>query len=75
VCNKVVVADVINAGAIYTPCAPNTPADQRVVVDRDLVTNDSWHSSAELVDRIRDLVPTLNYKRQQEIATPRQSST
>jgi putative intracellular protease/amidase len=56
ICNKVVLTDVVNAGAIYTPCAPNTPEDRRVVVDRDLVTNDGWHSSAELVDRIRDLI-------------------
>lgn len=56
ICNKVVLADVINAGAIYTPCPPGTPDDQQVVVDRDLVTNNSWHASAALVDRIRDLI-------------------
>ena len=56
ICNKVVLADVINAGAIYTPCAPGTPEDKQVVVDRDLVTNNSWHASAELVDRITDLI-------------------
>ena len=56
ICNKVVLADVINAGGIYTPCLPGTPEDKQVVVDRDLVTNNSWHASAELVDRITDLI-------------------
>lgn len=56
ICNQVVLADVINAGAIYTPCPPDTPADKQVIVDRDLVTNNSWHASEELVDRIRDLI-------------------
>ena len=39
ICNPVVLADVINAGAIYTPCPAGTPPEQQVVVDRDLVTN------------------------------------
>jgi putative intracellular protease/amidase len=56
ICNKVVLADVINAGGIYTPPPPNAPPDQHVVVDRDLVTNDSWHASAAFVDAIKDLI-------------------
>lgn len=56
ICNKVVLADVINAGAIYTPCPPGTPENQQVVVDRDLVTNNSWHATEALVDWIKDLV-------------------
>jgi putative intracellular protease/amidase len=56
ICNKVVLADVLNAGAIYTPCAPNTPEGQRVVVDGDLVTNDGWHSSQRLVDQMAELL-------------------
>jgi putative intracellular protease/amidase len=56
ICNKVGLADVVNAGAIYTPCAPGTPEEKQVVVDGDLVTNNSWHSTAELVDRITDLI-------------------
>lgn len=56
ICNKVVLADIINAGAIYTPPPPNTPPEQHVVVDRDLVTNDSWHASEALVDAIKDLI-------------------
>jgi protease I len=60
ICNKVVLADVINAGAIYTPCPPGTPEEKQVVVDRDLVTNNSWHATAELVDRITDLIVARN---------------
>ncbi|MFO1127212.1 MAG: type 1 glutamine amidotransferase domain-containing protein [Rhodospirillales bacterium] len=56
ICNQVVLADVINAGAIFTPAPPGTPAEQQIVVDRDLVTNNSWHASAALVDKIRDLI-------------------
>ena len=56
ICNKVVLADVISAGAIYTPYPPGTPEDQQVVVDRDLVTNNSWRASEALVDAIKDLI-------------------
>lgn len=56
ICNQVLIADVVNAGGIYTPCPPGTPAEKQVIVDRDLVTNNSWHASEELVDRIRDLI-------------------
>src|SRR5512135_699566 len=55
-CNKVVLADIINAGAIYTPPTPNTPPEQHVVVDRDLVTNDNWHASEAFVGAIKDLI-------------------
>jgi protease I len=56
ICNKVVLADVLNAGAIYTPCPPDTPVEKQVIIDRDLVTNNSWHASEALVDVIRDLI-------------------
>jgi putative intracellular protease/amidase len=56
ICNKVVLADVVNAGALYTPCPPGTPAHQQVVADRDLVTNNSWHASEALVDAVKDLI-------------------
>jgi putative intracellular protease/amidase len=56
ICNPVVLADVINAGGIYTPCPAGTPPEQQVVVDRDLVTNTGWHASAALVDAIRELI-------------------
>lgn len=56
ICNKVVLADVLNAGAIYTPCPPGTPEEQQVVIDGDLVTNNSWHASAALVDAVVSLI-------------------
>jgi putative intracellular protease/amidase len=56
ICNKVVLADVLNAGAKYTPCPPGTPADEQVVVDGDLVTSNSWHCAKAMVDKIRDLI-------------------
>jgi putative intracellular protease/amidase len=55
VCNKVVLADVLNAGGIYTPRS-GVSEEKHVVVDRDLVTSTSWKATAELVDRIRDLI-------------------
>jgi putative intracellular protease/amidase len=59
ICNSVVLADVINAGAIYTPCPAGTPPERQVVVDRDLVTNTGWHASEALVDAIRDRIVAL----------------
>src|SRR5512133_1132532 len=56
VCNKVVLADVINAGGIYQPCPAGTPESDQVMVDGDLVTNTGWHASEAMVDRIKDLV-------------------
>lgn len=56
ICNPVVLADVINAGALYTPCPPGTPDTQQVVVDGDLVTNPSWHATEALIDTITDLI-------------------
>ncbi len=56
ICNKVVLADVINAGAIYTPCPAGTSDEEHVVVDGDLVTNDSWHATEAFVDAIAGLV-------------------
>ena len=59
ICNPVVLADVINAGALYTPCPAGTPEEQRVVIDRDLVTNPGWHASEALVDAIKDQILSL----------------
>lgn len=56
ICNKVVLADVLNAGGVYTPCVAGTPADKQVVVDGDLVTNNSWHATEAFVDAIRDAI-------------------
>lgn len=59
ICNSVVLADVVNAGAVYTPCPAGTPEDKQVIVDRDLVTNSTWKASEALVDAIKDLIVTL----------------
>jgi protease I len=49
-CNRVLLADVRNAGGVYV--APTGG----VAVDADLVTNDSASHTAELVDAIRDRI-------------------
>ena len=61
ICNPVVLADVINAGAIYTPCPAGTPLVRQVVVDRDLVTNSRCmaRDARALVDAIRDRIVAL----------------
>ncbi|MDD1725234.1 MAG: DJ-1/PfpI family protein [Methanospirillum sp.] len=50
ICHEVVLADIANAGAIYTP------DPSHVVVDGDLVTGRSYHEAALMVDTIRDLI-------------------
>jgi putative intracellular protease/amidase len=46
ICHNVVLADVANAGASYTPSPTN------VVVDGDLVTGQSWHDVEKFIDAI-----------------------
>jgi putative intracellular protease/amidase len=61
-CNPVMLADVLNAGALYVPAPNGTPWFEHVVVDDDLVTNMSaLHDQAPigtelLVDAIRDRI-------------------
>jgi putative intracellular protease/amidase len=66
VCNKVVLADVVNAGAVVMPIAPGTPESKQIYIDRDLVTNTGWHATADLVDAVRSLIldprPIPNYE-------------
>ena len=50
ICNRVMLGDVHNAGGVYVAAANG------VVVDADVVTNDSATRSAELVDAIRDQI-------------------
>lgn len=50
ICHEVVLSDIANAGALYTPNPSN------VVVDRDLVTGRTYHEAEELVDRIAELI-------------------
>jgi putative intracellular protease/amidase len=49
-CNRVMLGDVRNAGGVYVASATG------VVIDADLVTNDSASHTAELVDAIRDQI-------------------
>jgi putative intracellular protease/amidase len=63
-CNPVVLADVLNAGAVYVPAPPGQDWWTHVVVDRDLVTTMSALHGAEpigaerLVDAMRDQILT-----------------
>lgn len=68
VCNKVVLADVLNAGGIYTPCSPGTPQEKQVQVDGDVVTNTGWHASEELVDRITEAIIAAGKPAPQKVA-------
>ncbi|PUB80758.1 MAG: thiamine biosynthesis protein ThiJ [gamma proteobacterium symbiont of Ctena orbiculata] len=52
-CNRVMLGDVRNAGGIY-----ESPVNG-VVVDADVVTNDSADHTAELVDAIRDQIISM----------------
>jgi len=49
-CNRVMLGDVRNAGGVYVS------SENGVVVDADIVTNDSASRTAELVDAIRDQI-------------------
>jgi protease I len=57
ICNEVVLADIANAGAIYTPSANN------VVVDRDLVTGRAWHDVSPYIDAIAEQIVGLERER------------
>src|SRR5262249_17320365 len=50
ICHEVVLADIINAGAIYTT-SPN-----HVVVDDDLVTGRSWHEVGPFLEAIAEQI-------------------
>ncbi len=53
ICHEVVLADIANAGAIYTPSPDN------VVVDGDLVTGRTWREVVPFIDAIaRQIVRT-----------------
>jgi putative intracellular protease/amidase len=64
-CNPVVLADVLNAGAVYEPTPPGTDWYEHVVVDGDLVTNasavhdDRPVGTELLVDKIRERILAL----------------
>jgi protease I len=54
ICHEVLVADITNAGAIYTPSASG------VVVDGDLVTGHSAQEVEAYVDAIANQIVTMN---------------
>lgn len=53
ICHEVVLADIINAGAIYTPSASG------VVVDSDLVTGRSKNEVAPFIDAIAERIQQI----------------
>ncbi|WP_257235952.1 DJ-1/PfpI family protein [Nostoc sp. 'Peltigera malacea cyanobiont' DB3992] len=62
ICHEVVLADIINAGAVYTPSPTG------VVVDGDLVTGRSKHEVEPFIDAITEQIQQLS------VATNRFSS-
>ena len=50
ICNEVVLADVVNAGAVYTP------SNDDVVVDLDLVTGRTWHQVGRFIEVISEQI-------------------
>jgi len=63
ICHRVVLADIANAGAVYTPSrvggasTPLTPFPG-VVVDDDLVTGETWHDVVPFIDAVTQQVLT-----------------
>jgi putative intracellular protease/amidase len=60
ICHPVVLADINNAGALYTP------SQSKVVVDGDLVTGESYHEAAALADAISEQVVRLEQEQERE---------
>jgi len=78
-CNPVVLADVVNAGAVYVPAPVGSRWDMHVVVDQDLVTSSSYQASEGLVDSIKDAILAREMKHKEtsacEAAGPERSLT
>ena len=55
ICHEVVLADIINAGAVYTP------SPEGVVVDGDLVTGRSRHEVEPFVDAITEQIQQITF--------------
>jgi putative intracellular protease/amidase len=58
-CNPVVLADVINAGALFVPAPAQDGWDRHIVVDDDLVTSTSAHNQEVVglfVDAVKDAI-------------------
>jgi protease I len=60
ICHEVMLADVVNAGAIYVPppvdSQPNDP--RNIVVDRDMVTGRAGHDVEAFIDAIAQSILT-----------------
>mgnify|MGYP000885631035 FL=1 len=57
ICHEVVLADVLNCGAIYVP---QDAQNGGVVVDGDLVTGRSWHEVEPFIQAVARLILALN---------------
>ena len=53
ICHEVVLADVLNAGAVFHW------DESGVVVDRDLVTGHDWHKVGLFVERVADTITAI----------------
>jgi putative intracellular protease/amidase len=72
-CNPVVLADVINAGALFVPAPAGQPWDRHIVVDGDLVTSTSAHNEEVcglFVDAVTDAVIARNGRPAPNAAPP-----
>lgn len=59
ICHEVVLADVLNCGAIYVP---QDAQNGGVVVDDDLVTGRSWHEVEPFIQAVARQILALNAK-------------
>jgi len=64
ICHEVVLADVVNAGAIYTPSPTG------VVIDGDLVTGRSYHETAAMAEAIKDRILATEERRERPRPQP-----
>jgi protease I len=54
ICHQVVLADVLNAGAVFQWDSSG------VVVDRDLVTGHDWHVVGTFIEKVADTILAIN---------------
>lgn len=55
-CNPVVLADIVNTGALYIPTPADQEWDMQVVVDDDLITTTSYRSTDLMVDAMKTAI-------------------
>lgn len=58
ICHEVVLADIVNAGAIYVPPPPNSKENDpsNIVVDGDMVTGRAGHDVQAFIDAIAEQI-------------------